>query len=81
VLVLFDLIIFYYPIEVFSFSNERQKRVDPDGRGSGEELGGVEGKESVIRIYYVRNKSFQSKNKKTKQSWAVLVHACNPSTW
>lgn len=27
------------------FSNERQKGVDPNGRGSGEKLGGAEGEE------------------------------------
>lgn len=33
------------------------KGVDPDGRGSGKELGGVEGGESVIRVYYMRKES------------------------
>lgn len=34
---------YYYPIEAYWFSNERQKGVDPDRRGGVEELGGGEG--------------------------------------
>jgi hypothetical protein len=38
---------------MFDF-NDTQKGVDPDGRGGGEELGRVEGRETIINIYYVR---------------------------
>jgi hypothetical protein len=37
-----------------------KKGVDLDGRRGGEELGGVEGGETIIRIYYVeKNPYFQ----------------------
>lgn len=55
--VTFWFIRFYdYPIETYLFSNERKKgsRVDTDERGCGKELGGIQGGEIVIRIYYVR---------------------------
>jgi hypothetical protein len=32
--------------------------VDPDGEESWKKLGGVEGEETVIRIYYVRKKIY-----------------------
>jgi len=65
---LFYLIIsYYYPIDVCSFSNERQKRgVDLDRRGNGEELGGIQGGETVIRIYYVTKNRFSIKELKDK---------------
>ena len=44
-------------------SNERQKWVDPDGKGVQEQLGGIEGWENVIKIYYVREKSIINKRK------------------
>lgn len=31
--------------------------VDMDGQGSGEELGGVEGRERIIMMYYMRKES------------------------
>lgn len=34
---------YYYHLEACFFSNVRQERVDLDGRGDGEGLGGVEG--------------------------------------
>jgi hypothetical protein len=49
---LIRLYFYYYLLEASLFSNERQKVVDLDRRESGEELGGVEGVETVIRIYY-----------------------------
>jgi hypothetical protein len=45
------------------FSNERQKG-SGSGRGGGEELGGVKGRETVIRIYYVR------------EYWALCLGLC-----
>jgi hypothetical protein len=38
-------------------SNERQKGVDPDGKGGQKEPGGVERGETVIRLQYMRNKT------------------------
>ena len=40
-----------------------RKGIDPDGKRGGEELGGVEGGEIVIRIYCVRKKSNKRKQK------------------
>ena len=40
---------------MFDF-NDTETGVDPEGRGGGEELGGVERGETTIRIYYVRQK-------------------------
>lgn len=34
-----------------------RKGVDPSGRESGEELSGIEGEETITRIYYVRKDS------------------------
>jgi hypothetical protein len=45
-----------------------RKGEDPDGRGDGEELGGLQGQETVIRMYYVRiKKSIFNKRKKQKE--------------
>lgn len=54
---MFYLITFYFVIFLLLFlrslliSSERQKRMDPDGRGGRKELGGVEGGKPAIRIY------------------------------
>jgi hypothetical protein len=39
------------------FSNERQKRSGSEGREVGEELGEVEGAETISKIYYMRKES------------------------
>lgn len=57
---LFCLIIlynyYYYTFYICLFSNERQKRVDLDEIGSGwVEMGWVEGRDTGIRIYCVKN--------------------------
>lgn len=39
----------------------------------GEELGGAQGGDTIIRTYYVREESFQLKKKKTDASSAVLL--------
>ena len=36
-------------------SNEKQKGGGSGGEGGGKELGRVEGRETTIRVYYVRN--------------------------
>ena len=38
-----------------------RKGVDPDGRRGGEDLERIEGRETVIRIYYVRKSPFSIK--------------------
>lgn len=40
------------------FSSERQKGMDQDGRGSREDLGGVERRETIIKIHYVEKSIF-----------------------
>ena len=47
----------HYLSEVCSFKMRDRKRVGLNGRGGGEELGGVEGGETVIMIYQVRKES------------------------
>lgn len=37
------ILFYYYPLEACVFLMKRQKGVDRDGRGDGEELGGIEG--------------------------------------
>lgn len=37
--------------------SERQEGIDPEGRGDGEELGGMERGETVPRIYCMRKES------------------------
>ena len=41
--------------------------MDWDGRGGGEGLGGVEGGETIIRIYYVRNESIFNEGEGVKK--------------
>lgn len=48
---------YYYPLEACSFLMWDRKGVDPDGKGGGEELGEVEGGETVIRTDFVRKES------------------------
>lgn len=55
----------YYLLEVCSLIRGREG-VDPDGRGGGKELGGAEGGETIIRIYYVRKKIFSIKGKNVR---------------
>ena len=38
------------------FPNDRQKWVDPDGRGRVKDLGEVEREEAIVRIYKVQRK-------------------------
>jgi hypothetical protein len=40
-----------------------RKGVDLEGRRGGEDLGRVEGEESIIRIYYMRKESIFNKRK------------------
>lgn len=53
----YSIFLFYYQlIEALSFLVRNRKIVDPYERGGGKELGGIEGGEFIIRIYYVREK-------------------------
>jgi hypothetical protein len=47
-------ILFCYVLEACSFPTRDRKGVDLDGRGHGEKLGGVERRETVIRIYCMK---------------------------
>lgn len=41
--------------------------VDPEGKRDGEELGGVEGEEAMIRVYCLRKESIFDKRKKANK--------------
>lgn len=56
---------YYYYLETCLLFNERQKEVDPDGKGGGEDLREVKGWESIIYIYNEK-KSICNKRKKVK---------------
>lgn len=59
---------FHYIVKVyFLFSTERQ-RVEPDERGVREVREEVQGRETVIRIYYLTKKSIFYKRKKEKKA-------------
>lgn len=45
-----------------------RNRLDPDEKGGGEELGGEEGREPIIRIYHVKLFSIKGKRKKEELS-------------
>lgn len=53
----------YNSLEGCLIFNEKQKRRVSDGREGGEFQKEVEGKETIIMIYYVRKKSFSLKGK------------------
>ena len=46
------------------FLTRDRKGVDTDKRGDGEELGGVGGWETIIKIYWVKKDLFSIKEKK-----------------
>jgi hypothetical protein len=64
------VIFYYYPLEacfvflffIFFLMRDR-KGVNPEGRGGGKKLGGVDAEGTVIRIYYVRQESISVKSK------------------
>lgn len=60
--ILYFIIIPYKPDY---FLTRQKKGVDPDGRRNEEELGGVEGRETVTRVHYVKGEKLsQSKGRK-----------------
>lgn len=44
-----------------------EREWDPDGRGGGEELGRTEGGETIIKIYYVKEKKSTCNKRKEKK--------------
>lgn len=50
--------LYYYSLEAFSFSNEKQKGVAVGETGGGAMLRGDEGRETVIRVYYARKNDY-----------------------
>lgn len=52
----FDMLYCYF-LEACSFLTRARKGVNPDGKGSRENLGGMEGGETVIRVYYIIKES------------------------
>jgi hypothetical protein len=61
VLVFVSSVFFYTPLEACLFSE----------RGSGEELRGVEGGKTIIKIYYMRKKSIFNKRKNISTSIGI----------
>jgi hypothetical protein len=54
-------VVYYYIILhlLGAFFLRDRNRVDPDGREGEEELRGVEGEKTIIRVYYMRKMYFQ----------------------
>lgn len=50
---------YYYPLRVCLFSNERQEEDGPDRRGKKENLGRIEERKIVNKIYYIFLKYYQ----------------------
>lgn len=59
-----SFVFYYYSLDACLLSNRDRKGVDSNGRGCGEELGGVKGGETVIRTYCMKKKSTFNKRKK-----------------
>lgn len=53
-------------------SNEKQKGGGSGGEGGGKELGRVEGRETTIRVYYVRKKLLPIKGKKNVHKYRII---------
>lgn len=54
ILFYYNLLFYYYPIKVCFQMTDRK---GSDGRGDKEDLGWVNGRETIIRIYYPRKKT------------------------
>ena len=59
------ILYYYYPLEACSFLMRRKKGSGSGWEGSGEELGGVEGGETIIGIYCMKKESIFNKRQKT----------------
>jgi hypothetical protein len=55
---------YYYPFDASLFSNKK-RGINPEGKGGGAELGEVQGRETVIRVYCRKSKQ-TSKNTQLK---------------
>ena len=62
-LIFYFVIFGCYLLEACSFLMRDRKGVDLEGRRGGEDLGRVEGEETIIRIYYMRKESIFNKRK------------------
>lgn len=58
--------IFYFCIFLYIISWKQEGRRYNERAGE-EELGGVEGEETLTRIYFIRKESFVSREEKTKK--------------
>lgn len=58
---------YYYLFDVSFFSKERKKGDEFGMEGSEEELGRIEGKETAIKIYYMKKKCLFSTKEKLKR--------------
>lgn len=65
VLIDFFVIFWLLSLRKLLFSDGRKKGNGPSGRGGKEKLGGVEGGDTVVRIYCIRKELFSLKEKKT----------------
>lgn len=61
--ILYFVLLYYYLLEACSFIVRDRTGMDPDERGGGEELKGTDRKETIIRIYHVKNESILNKRK------------------
>lgn len=54
----FTLFYFIYSLGAYLFSIQKQKGVVLHEKGSSEKLGGIQGRKTVVRVYYVRKKVY-----------------------
>lgn len=67
------LFLYYIPLKTCFFSNERQKGADPNGRGGGNKLEGVEGRKNGNHGILYENNLF-SINEKSNTQTALVLH-------
>jgi hypothetical protein len=65
----------FYLLGTCSFIRRERRRVDPEGRGVGEGMGGREEGEGIIRIYCMRREPIFSKRKKSSIKLQQCVQA------
>lgn len=65
--IIFYFVMFvYYLLEAYSFLIGDRMEIDPEGRGSREKQGWLGGRQTVIRIYYMRKESLLNEKKQQK---------------
>lgn len=64
--------LYYIPLKTCFFSNERQKGTDPNGRGGGNKLEGVEGRKNGNHGILYENNLFSINEKSNTQTALVL---------